>query len=552
MTFASWLLALACATTAPPPESAEKGPVLLDFHAEWCGPCKRMRPAVAQLIKKGFPVKSIDVDQSPKLASRYHIEAVPTFIVVDGTGAELDRSTGPQPAADLAQFFNSAAAKARPPANSRAHAGSHQDDSDDADTRSRAARDDDRPEQGAEPAQPAFKNPNPWETVVRIRVLAKHSTGFGSGTIIYSTPEQSLILTCAHIFKLEGRRQEVAPSEFPRRIMIDLFDGNLQGTNPAMVHFLESVEGKAVDYEFQRDVGLIRIRPGRRLPAARIVPTHWQPEARMRVLTVGCSEGQDATAWHTTIERPRIQNFLSGNATYEAIECHHAPKQGRSGGGLFTTDGYVTGVCNFAEPQGNHGLYATPRSIYALLDRNKLSDLYAPPSRGSDTGTLAANSRRPRLDAPNAVTRSQSPDHEESEPVRRRPATASGGEVMIPPPSFVGITEPIPAEPDAAPALAAAAANKRRTNWAPIRKISAPASSEHTEPTDLNLDPAADSDRFGPPTADQPDPAATDSMRLQPGTASSDGTSARHAWRPKKQSESAGVDGASGLPVSPQ
>ena len=50
--------------------------------------------------------------------------------------------------------------------------------------------------------------------------------------------------------------------------MIDLFDGNLQGTQPAKVHFLESVEGKAVDYDFTRDVGLIRIRPGRRLPAS--------------------------------------------------------------------------------------------------------------------------------------------------------------------------------------------------------------------------------------------------------------------------------------------
>ena len=54
----------------------------------------------------------------------------------------------------------------------------------------------------------------------------------------------------------------------------------------------------------------------------------------MQVLTVGCSEGSDATAWHTVIKRPRIQNFLSGNPTYEAIECDVAPKQGRSGGGL--------------------------------------------------------------------------------------------------------------------------------------------------------------------------------------------------------------------------
>ena len=197
--------------------------------------------------------------------------------------------------------------------------------------------------------------------------------------------------------------------------MIDLFDGNLTGTKPAKVHFVEQVEGWAVDYDFKRDVGLIRIKPGRRLPACRVVPAHWQPQSRMQVLTVGCSEGHDATAWHTIITKARIQNFLQGNPTYEAIECDVAPKQGRSGGGLFTDDGYLAGVCNFAEPQGNHGLYATPRSIYKLLDRNDLMALYAPVSRGS--GTLLADRRAGSQ--PGARRRSLSPAP--SRRIRTRP-----------------------------------------------------------------------------------------------------------------------------------
>ena len=93
--------------------------------------------------------------------------------------------------------------------------------------------DDDRrsTEDEAERPAPAFANPKPWETVVRIRVLGTRSTGFGSGTIIYSTPEESLILTCAHIFKLDGRKP-TPPEQFPRQIMIDLFDGKLKGTEP--------------------------------------------------------------------------------------------------------------------------------------------------------------------------------------------------------------------------------------------------------------------------------------------------------------------------------
>ena len=71
-----------------------------------------------------------------------------------------------------------------------------------ADTRRVAARGEDE----ADRPEPAFTNPKPWETVVRIRVIGDRSTGFGSGTVIYSTPEESLILTCAHIFKIDGRK----------------------------------------------------------------------------------------------------------------------------------------------------------------------------------------------------------------------------------------------------------------------------------------------------------------------------------------------------------
>jgi thiol-disulfide isomerase/thioredoxin len=541
MTIASLLLALVTATAAPPTK-ADSGAVLLDFHAEWCGPCRQMRPAVEQLVNGGYPVKSIDIDRSPRLASRYHIEAVPTFIVVDSAGEELDRRTGPRPAAELARFYKAAAAKARPPSGSNAHVGARDDsppaagDDDDSDTdlhahsNARRGERSDRPEQEQAQSQPAFKNPKPWETVVRIRVLSKHSTGFGSGTVIYSTPEESLILTCAHIFKLD--RRQAPPAQFPRQIMVDLFDGDLKGTRPAVVHFLESVPGQAVDYDFTKDVGLIRIRPGRRLPASRVVPAHWEPQSRMKVLTVGCSEGQDATAWHTVIDRARIQNFLSGNPAYEAIECQQAPKQGRSGGGLFTTDGYIAGVCNFAEPQGNHGLYATPRSIYALLDRNDMAALYAPVSRG--TGTMVAARRRgvePRPGAPVSVARSQSPDQEEAP--RARPPSESG-EVMIPAPSLVGIADPLPAFSDRA--TPNSSSETRRTNWLPVHTAPAPA-----EQTDLNLDPAADHDRFGPLAVDPP--AGANGEDVPSGRTAAVAASARmkNAWKPVRSSSTAAL-----------
>jgi len=424
-----------------------------------------------------------DIDKASDVAVRYGVDRVPTFIVVDGGGRELDRTHGPQSAGALAKFYLAAKAKARPPENSNAHFGAHErpgDDSEDDDNEpagpgervTRAQDPDDRPE--PETRRPAtFANPHPAETVVRIKIMGPHSTGFGSGTIIHSTPEQSLILTCAHIFKLEGRRQ-ASPAEFPRKIVIDLFDGKLRGTNPAQVGYLESVDGKVVDYDFDRDVGLIRIRPGRKLPASRVVPTQWVPRSPMKMLTLGCSEGNDATAWSTKILNPRMHG-LSGNPAYEAIECWNAPKQGRSGGGLFTADFYIAGVCNFAEPRGNHGLYATPRSIYQILDRNKLAALYAPVGNGSDSGILLADDRPPtRSPSPRPnrtrrtltpVARAQSSDSEERS-LRR--AVAGQGEVMLPHPKLLEIPDPVNTGD---PVPHAASGSARRTAWHPIPTI---------------------------------------------------------------------------------
>lgn len=71
-------------------------PVLVDFFAEWCGPCKMMAPVIDSLAKKyegKWTIGKLDVDASPEMAEKYGIQSIPTLIVFKG-GEEVERVIG--------------------------------------------------------------------------------------------------------------------------------------------------------------------------------------------------------------------------------------------------------------------------------------------------------------------------------------------------------------------------------------------------------------------------------------------------------------------------
>ena len=71
-------------------------PVLVDFYAEWCGPCKIMKPRlldVAERIGADAKIVEIDVDREKEIAERCRIQSVPTFIIYKN-GEQLWRQTG--------------------------------------------------------------------------------------------------------------------------------------------------------------------------------------------------------------------------------------------------------------------------------------------------------------------------------------------------------------------------------------------------------------------------------------------------------------------------
>lgn len=342
--------------------------VLLDFYSDSCPPCRQMMPVVAQLESAGYPVQKINVSHQRQAAQQYGVSGVPCFILVSD-GRIVDRVVGATSQQRLLQMFATAGyrlnadepelERVNPTSQSAPATGGQAWLPDEPNIATlNNSNSNDSPTPSNRGASVAADSLTPTERAmaasVRLKISQQGSHSYGSGTIIDVHDQEALVLTCGHIFNGGGNQGDVA---------VDLFDHHGEHAG--------SVAGRVISFDQDRDVGLVAIHTDNPLTKMPIAGPGYRVERGARVFSIGCDRGAPPSVRQSRVTH--INKYL-GPAN---IEVAGAPIDGRSGGGLFTADGKIIGVCNAADPTDDEGLYAALETIHTELTAANLSFIYA-------------------------------------------------------------------------------------------------------------------------------------------------------------------------------
>ena len=345
--------------------------VLLDFSADWCAPCRSMEPTIQRLQEAGYPVRRVNVDQSPDLAR--HFCRRPDSLLragqgwprsaARGRGHQL-RPTGPDvpPGGPRPTAAPGEPASAGNPRSHRSSRRQHRalpnltlvpTQSTNVTSAGQSGSQTDalpvpiRLRRVGQLQPPRCRTPSikPISWLCRqryaLRVIDATGQSHGTGTIIDFHGDEALVLTCGHIFReSQGQRGDSTSSCLPpaRKARCPVICCRTSAEN--------------------RDFGLVSIRPDVPVTPVRVAPTHYHPRTGEPIFSVGCDHGADPTVRVSTIS---AVDRYSGPPN---IEIYGHPVEGRSGGGLFTADGRIIGICNAADLQEDRGIFAALPTIH--------------------------------------------------------------------------------------------------------------------------------------------------------------------------------------------
>ncbi|MBQ9761444.1 MAG: thioredoxin [Clostridia bacterium] len=82
-------------------------PVLIDFYADWCGPCRMVAPLIEEIARENpqFQVGKVNVDEEGELAAAFGVASIPTLVVMKN-GEIVNRSVGARPKAQILAMLN--------------------------------------------------------------------------------------------------------------------------------------------------------------------------------------------------------------------------------------------------------------------------------------------------------------------------------------------------------------------------------------------------------------------------------------------------------------
>ena len=318
-----------------------------------------MSDLAAQAVERGWAIRLVDIRRESHVAQRWRVHNTPTTVLVR-SGREVDRILGPSTWTEFSRRMLRFSA----PDSIRGATASPQ-----ISQQASSSIDLDRlvPMQQRPSKQSASENPvtatDPQAATVRIIVDEPESHAVGSGTIIDSSQNGAVVLTCGHLFRNWNKSSVVYVERFESGVPV-------------------RYQASLVDYQIDDiDIGVLVINPGKVVPRARVAQQADLLREGDPVFSLGCDHGDLPSRRDSRVTK---LNRYMGSAN---IETAGAPVQGRSGGGLFNSNGELLGVCFAADAQLDEGLYCGTRSVLdrlqklGITDSAKLPSVAAEPSK---------------------------------------------------------------------------------------------------------------------------------------------------------------------------
>jgi len=444
------MLILLLSMLADTPSADDPEVILLDFTASYCLPCRQMIPILNRMESNGFPIRRIDITEEPDLSRQFRVEGVPTLVIMV-EGKEVRRFVGLTAEAELCAAMKKAAGelsekrggaavpKAGPvsrPAEEPQEPPIKRESRSQTGGGSGTLKDFFRGmfgDKGESAEQPVIRGQSPKPgmlsglelaeaATVRVKVegTAKREgkevavSETGTGTIIASEPGSAIILTCAHFF-LDVRVSDTVTT-------VEVFREGVA----------ESFSATVVGGDHMLDLAILKIQSPQKLPSVSVTSTAPVLQQDQILNSFGCDGGKvPSKKTVMLIEENRYEG--PGN-----LVCSTDPASGRSGGGLFDTDGRLIGICSCANRKKSEGLYMAWSAIDGLMGKLKLAELQKPAvepsgdtvSSGPDDAPEIATASPQAPSGTTAVANEAAPEFDPLAPISPSEPDGDGAEVL--------------------------------------------------------------------------------------------------------------------------